>query len=149
MEKIDNYEVNESITISEKPPSILIGTLDPISPVDDTIYDEGIIPFNQKFSNRTWFIIGFILIPLLTYILSWFMVMIAEISGNEGFIWEFFYTLSWLIWPIIWITGIIWGFTKSGSNWFSIGLISVPVVMTILLMALVILLIFAFSGLPF
>ncbi len=90
-------------------------------------------------SNGAWFAIGMIPTPIAMWMTSVLFVIIAE--GSGGFLWEFFFTLSWLVWPIGLIGGIVWSFTR-GNKYFAFGLlttlIGLPAVLFLALIALLI-----------
>ena len=90
-------------------------------------------------SNGAWFAIGMIPTPIAMWMTSVLFVIIAE--GSGGFLWEFFFTLSWLVWPIGLIGGIVWSFTR-GNKYFAFGLlttlIGLPAVLFLALIAFLI-----------
>ncbi len=94
---------------------------------------------SKGLSNGAWFAIGLIPTPIAMWVTSFLFVIIAE--GSGGFLWEFFFTLSWLVWPIGLLGGIIWSFTR-GNKYFAFGLlttlIGLPAVLFLALIAFLI-----------
>ena len=94
---------------------------------------------SKGLSNGAWFAIGLIPTPIAMWITSFLFVIIAE--GSGGVLWDFFFTLSWLVWPIGLLGGIIWSFTK-GNKYFAFGLlttlIGLPAVLFLALIAFLI-----------
>ncbi len=94
---------------------------------------------SKGLSNGAWFAIGLIPTPIAMWMTSFLFVIIGE--GFGGPIWEFFFMLSWLVWPIGLIGGIVWSFTK-GNKYFAFGLlttlIGVPAVLFLALIALLV-----------
>ena len=114
--------------------------------VTSLVGEEGGSPYwadpsmeKKGLSNGAWFAIGMIPTPIAMWMTSFLFVIIAE-SGGE-FMWEFFFTLSWLVWPIGLIGGIVWSFTR-GNKYFAFGLlttlIGLPAVLFLALIALLI-----------
>ena len=94
---------------------------------------------SKGLSNGAWFAIGMIPTPIAMWMTSFLFVIIAE--GGGDFLREFFFTLSWLVWPIGLLGGIIWSFTK-GNKYFAFGLlttlIGLPAVLFLALIAFLI-----------
>ena len=94
---------------------------------------------SKGLSNGAWFAIGMIPASIAMWMTSFLFVIIAE--GSGGFLWDFFFTLSWLVWPIGLLGGIIWSFTR-GNKYFAFGLlttlIGLPAVLFLALIAFLI-----------
>jgi len=92
----------------------------------------------EGLSNGAWFAIGMIPAPFAMWVTSFLFVIIADVMAS-GFMWEFFFTLSWLVWPVGLIGGIVWSFTR-GNKYFAFGLlttlIGLPAVLFLALIAL-------------
>ncbi len=94
---------------------------------------------SKGLSNGAWFAIGLIPAPIAMWIASFLFVIIAEWSG--GLLWEFFFALSWLVWPIGLIGGIVWSFTR-GNKYFAFGLLTTLIGLpAVLFLALIVFLI--------
>ena len=92
---------------------------------------------SKGLSNGAWFVIGMIPTPIAMWAVSVLFVMIAEGSN----MWEFFITLSWLVWPIGLIGGIVWSLTK-GNKYFAFGLLTTLIGLpAVLFLALIVFLI--------
>lgn len=79
--------------------------------------------------------------PIAMWMTSFLFVIIAESVVPSGFLQELFYTLSWLVWPIGLIGGIVWSFAR-GNKYFAFGLlttlIGLPAVLFLALIAFLI-----------
>ena len=91
-------------------------------------------------SNGGWFAIGLILAPGVMGLVSYILFIVGDLMG------EFFYLLSWLLWPAGLIGGLVWSFTK-GNKYFAYGLLTALVgVPAVLFLALIVMLV-VFLGL--
>jgi|TARA_B100001996_G_C18551673_1_gene551064 hypothetical protein len=91
-------------------------------------------------SNGAWFVIGLIPTPIAMWITSFVLVIMAEGIGS-GIAWDFLFTLSWLVWPIGLIGGIVWSFTR-GNKYFAFGLLTTLIGLpAVLFLALIVFLI--------
>ena len=82
--------------------------------------DDDSTPFQDwKYKRIIWFIIGFLFVPLLCIIIAIIGFIISELLGN--YIISYFIVL--IVIPMIYITGIIWGFTKNGPGSFALGIL--------------------------
>ena len=96
---------------------------------------------SKGLSNGAWFAIGMIPAPIAMWMTSFLFVIIAESGSQSGFLEELFFTLSWLVWPIGLIGGIVWSFVR-GNKYFAFGLlttlIGLPAVLFLALIAFLI-----------
>ena len=96
---------------------------------------------SKGLSNGAWFAIGMIPTPIAMWMTSFLFVIIAESGSQSGFLEELFFTLSWLVWPIGLIGGIVWSFVR-GNKYFAFGLlttlIGLPAVLFLALIAFLI-----------
>jgi len=96
---------------------------------------------SKGLSNGAWFAIGMIPTPIAMWMTSFLFVIIAESGSQSGFLKELFFTLSWLVWPIGLIGGIVWSFVR-GNKYFAFGLlttlIGLPAVLFLALIAFLI-----------
>ena len=96
---------------------------------------------SKGLSNGAWFAIGLIPTPIAMWMTSFLFVIIAESGSQSGFLEELFFTLSWLVWPIGLIGGIVWSFVR-GNKYFALGLlttqIGLPAVLFLALIAFLI-----------
>ena len=96
---------------------------------------------SKGLSNGAWFAIGMIPTPIAMWMTSFLFAIIAESGSQSGFLKELFFTLSWLVWPIGLIGGIVWSFVR-GNKYFAFGLlttlIGLPAVLFLALIAFLI-----------
>ncbi len=152
--------------MEERPDSIEISTGDGISPWGDSSISEsdGNIlsgdvssfgdqegaPFwkevdieSKGLSNGAWFLIGMIPMPIAMWFTSFLLLFLAEsVGSSQGVLWEFFYTISWLVWPVGLIGGLIWSFTR-GNKYFAFGLVTTLVGLPAVLFLAVIVFLFS------
>ncbi len=90
-------------------------------------------------SNGGWFAIGLILAPGVMGLVSYILFIMGDLMG------EFFYMLSWLLWPAGLIGGLVWSFTK-GNKYFAYGLLTALVGVPAVLFLALIVMVVAFFG---
>jgi len=82
--------------------------------------DGDSVPFqNMKYKQIIWFIIGFLFVPLSCIIIAIIGFIISGLLGN----YMISYFILLIVIPMIYITGIIWGFTKNGPEGFALGIL--------------------------
>tara|TARA_B110000003_G_scaffold189573_1_gene188358 strand:- start:2012 stop:2365 length:354 start_codon:yes stop_codon:yes gene_type:complete len=82
--------------------------------------DDDSVPFqDRKYNKIIWFIIGFLFVPLLCIIVAIIGFIISGLLGD--YIISYFILL--IVIPMIYITSIIWGFTKNGPEGFALGIL--------------------------
>ena len=92
--------------------------------------------------NWAWFATGLIVYPIVTWgIYAIFMITSFDILDGPDILILF----GFLIWPISFIGGIVWGFSR-GNKYFAYGIITVASILLLLFLALVGLIIIAFSS---
>ena len=72
-----------------------------------------------KYKRIIWFIIGFLFVPLSCIIVAIIGFIISGLLGN--YIISYFILL--IVIPMIYITGIIWWFTKNGPEGLALGIL--------------------------
>ena len=70
-----------------------------------------------------------------------FMITSFDILGGPDILVLF----GFLIWPVSFIGGIIWGFTR-GNKYFAYGLVTIALILLLLFLALIALIIMAFGA---
>ena len=90
--------------------------------MDDFLREEDgdSVPFqNMKYKKIIWFIIGFLFVPLSCIVIAIIGFIISGLLGN----YMISYFIILIVIPMIYITGIIWGFTKNGPEGFALGIL--------------------------
>jgi len=104
-------EAYNKIPLANKVETVAINDSLPISwvPFQDRKYKKQII----------WFLIGFLFVPLSCITVAIIGFIISGLLDN--YIISYFILL--IVIPMIYITGIIWGFTKNGPEGFALGIL--------------------------
>jgi len=103
-------EAYNKIPLANKVETVAINDSQPISWV----------PFQDRKHNKIiWFIIGFFFVPLSCIIAAIIGFIISGLLGN----YMISYFILLIVIPMIYITGIIWGFTKNGPEGFALGIL--------------------------
>jgi len=93
---------------------------------------------SKGLSNGTWFVIGMIPTPFAMWVTSFLFVIIAE-SGVGRALDEILFTISFLVWPVGLIGGLVWSFTR-GNKYFAFGLLTTLIGLpAVLFLALIVL----------
>ncbi|MBJ29248.1 MAG: hypothetical protein CMB61_04230 [Euryarchaeota archaeon] len=83
--------------------------------------------------NWAWFATGLIVYPIVTWVIyAIFMMTSFDILDGPDILILF----GFLIWPISFIGGIVWGFSR-GNKYFAYGIITVASILLLLFLALV------------
>ena len=92
---------------------------------------------SKGLSNGTWFVIGMIPTPFAMWVTSFLFIIIGE-SGVVGELDEILFTISFLVWPVGLIGGLVWSFTR-GNKYFAFGLLTTLIGLpAVLLLALIV-----------
>ena len=114
------------------PTSSLIGEVTTISLGDNTTVINPNEKENiaSKLPPPAWFLLGTFGMPILITLISFIFMLIGDFMNDAGApdqLSEIFFAIGSLTWPVAWISGTVWGFTKSGPTAFALGLLLIPV----------------------
>lgn len=139
----ENTLVSEQQGLSESSGTLLSGDVSSFN-----IGSDGVLGSNNDITktgglpNWAWFAIGLIVYPIVTWgIYAIFMLTSFDILGGPDILILF----GILIWPVSFIGGIIWGFTR-GNKYFAYGVITIALILLLLFLALIALIIMAFGA---
>jgi hypothetical protein len=118
---------------NEAPKTTLIAGVNPIN--SDNLSDFTIIKTNEniKYNNTIWFLIGLIVVPIIMVIFSGLVHFIADITS----IFIFIDIMYFIIMPISYLSGMIWGLTKNGPTGFTIGLSILPILFVLFILLII------------